>query len=227
MSSQEQRSVAGSLGLFVASLALLGVGGFVQFDDTSGLGSYQWNLPLGALAAVLGVAGIGVASVSAKARLWLGGALGLLDVFLIWQSTTNDGFRFVWDRNEGQLFLFQVALGLVALVLIATGLQPSPREAKAGTGEAKAGAGRWLVRVAAYLCGMALAAYFGFFIGADQYADRYCTQVGACDADDLRGLVWGVNGSLIALGVCLVLIVAVELVLRSRRKQQRKVSTLA
>lgn len=214
--------------MFVVGLVTLSSGGFVQFDDTSGFGSDQWNLPLGVLALVLVVAGIGVASVSATARLWLGGALGLLDVFLIWQSVTNDGFRFVWHGDEGELFLFQVALGLTALVLIATGLQPS-RDDAAAVVEAggKVDAGRWLVRTVLYLAGTAVAVFVAFFIGADQYADRYCTQVGACDADDLSGLVWGLNGSLIALGVCLVLIVAVELVLRSRRKQQRKVSTLA
>ncbi len=211
MSSQEQRSVGGSFGLLAASLALLGIGGFVQFDDTSGFGSDQWNLPLGGVALVLAVAGIGVASVSATARLWLGGALGLLDLLVLWQSVTNEGFRFVWDHNEGELFQFLVALGLTALALIATGLQPAPQ---AKSESAKPGAGRWLVRIAAYLCGTVIIVFVATWAGIDYYTPTVCDDC----LDGLKGVYWGAA----ALVACLVAVVVIEFVLRSQRKQQRK-----
>lgn len=238
MSSQEQQPVTGAaaaaLGFLVAGLVVLGFGRFVQFDNSSGYGSDQWVLPLGYLAAVLATVAVGVASADRIARLWLGGALAVLDVFLVWQTVTNQLFRFVWGGDEGELFLFEIALALIALLLIASGLQPlrhdragAGAEAKAGAeAGGKVGAGRWLVRTAVYLAGIVVAVIVGFFIGVRQYEARYCHQaVDSCEPDDLTGLVWGANGSLIALGICLVVIVATELVLRSRRQQQRKVGT--
>ncbi|WP_433002730.1 hypothetical protein [Kribbella sp. CA-294648] len=212
MTSQEHRSVptpvVGALGLLALGLVLLGVGGFVQFDDTAGFGSDQWVRPLGFIAALVAVAGVGVACLSAQARRWLGGALGVLDLFVIWQSVTNDGFRFVWNHDEGELFLLQVLLGLTALVLIATGLQPFKRPAGAG--------GRWLVRVAAYACGTAIAAYLAFNAGVWHYETQVCTNED-CDLGGLEGLFW----SIIAIGVCVAVAVVIEVVLLVKRRQRR------
>lgn len=218
MTSQEQRSVPApvvvALGLLALGLVLLGVGGFVRFHDGSGAGSDQWILPLGVLAALVVAAGAGISLVTTKSRLWFGGALVLLDAVLVWQSVTNDGFRFVWSGDQGEQFMLQVAIGMIGLVLLATAIQPP------GSAES------WLVRAALYLSGVVAAVIIAFFIGASAYDSKYCTEVGSCDADDLSGLVWGVNGGLIALGVGLVLIVTTELVLRSRR-QRAKVGTPA
>jgi hypothetical protein len=142
----------------------------------------------------------------------------VLDLVLAWQSLTNEGFRFIWMADEGELFLLEVAIGLVGLLLLATSVQVS-RPAADGAG----GGRHWLVRVALYLSGVVVAVIVAFFIGVSWYESKNCSQVGACDDDDLSGLVWGVSGSLIALAVGVVLIVVTELV----RRQQRKVGTSA
>jgi hypothetical protein len=220
MTTQEQRSlpspVVSALGLLGLGLVLLGVGGFVRFHDSSGSGSDQWILPLGVLAAVVAAAGAGVAFVSSQSSRWFGGALMLLDVVLVWQSVTNDAFRFIWQADEGELLLLEVAIGLLALVLLAMSIQLS-RPAT----DAEAGGQHWLVRAALYLSGVVVAVIVAFFIGVSWYDGKYCSQVAACDDDDLSGLVWGVSGSLIALAVGVVLIVVAELVLRSRRRQSK------
>jgi hypothetical protein len=225
MSSQEQRPVSGaaaaSLGLLVAGVAVLGIGRFVRLGKNLGYDSDARILPLGFLAAVLAIAAIGVATRNRTARLWLGGAFAVLDAVLIWQSITNVYFRFGWGGDEGEMVLFEVGLGLLALLLFATAIQPARQDG------VKVDAGRWLVRTVLYLAGIVLAVIVGFFSGANQYDAKYCAQVDACDDDDLSALVWGFNGMLIALGVCLVLIVAIEVFLRNRRKQQRKVATPA
>jgi hypothetical protein len=220
MTSQEQRSVpapvVGALGLLALGIVLLAVGGFVRFRDYSGFGSDQWIRPLGFLAALLALAGIGVACVTAQSRRWLGGALLVLDLFLIWQSATNDGFRFVWNHDEGELFLLQVLLGLVGLVLIATGLQPFKRPAP--------GSGRWLVRAAAYACGAAVATYLAVNAGVQHYDTTSCTDPGAdCDLSGLEGMVWG----LVALGVSAVVVVVIEVALWVVRRRRRTAGTPA
>ncbi|MEV8371285.1 hypothetical protein AB0P21_01010 [Kribbella sp. NPDC056861] len=213
--TQEHRAVpgqvVGALALLVVGLALLGAGGFVQFDDATGFGSDQWNLALGGLAAVVTVAAIGVAWANATARLWLGVVLGVLDVLLIWQTVANDGFRFVWHSDDAGLFLFEVVLGLIALVLIATGLQPSGRL----VGGPKVGAGRWLVRVAAYLCGTAVLTYFAFFAGIDHYDSQHDCLNYDCDLGGLEGMVW----SMVAIGLCALIAVTVEVTLWIRRRR--------
>jgi uncharacterized membrane protein len=163
--------------------------------------------------------------VTAQSRRWFGGALVVLDIVLAWQSLTNEGFRFIWMADEGELFLLEVAVGLVGLILLATSFQSS-RPAAGAAASAAAGGRHWLVRVAVYLSGVVVAVIVAFFIGVSSYEAKYCGQVASCDDDDLSGLVWGVTGSLIALAVGVVLIVVNELVLRSRR-ERRKVGTPA
>ncbi|MEV6414879.1 hypothetical protein [Kribbella sp. NPDC051718] len=218
MTSQEQRSlpspVVGGLGLLGLGIVLLGVGGFVRFHDSSGSGSDRWILPLGFLAALLAAGGVGIAFVSTQSRRWVGGALVLLDVVLVWQSAVNDGFRFIWMADEGELILLEIAIGLLGLVLLALSIQlPAP----------VAGGSNWLVRGALYLSSVVAAVIIGFFIGVRGYEAKYCGVGEGCDPDDLTGLGWGVTGSLIALAVGVVAIVVAEVVLR----QQRKVGTPA
>ncbi|GAA3538986.1 hypothetical protein GCM10022235_03110 [Kribbella ginsengisoli] len=220
MTTQEQRSlpspVVGGLGLLGLGIVLLGVGGFVRFHDNSGTGSDRWILPLGVLAALVAAGGVGVAFVSTQSRRWVGGALVLLDVVLVWQSASNSGFRFVWMADEGELILLEVAIGLIALLLLALSLQ-LPRPA------ASAGGLQWPARAALYLSGVVAAVIVGFFVGVRLYEAEYCGRPEGCDADDLTGLGWGVTGSLIALAVGVVVILVTEVV----RRQQRKVGTPA
>jgi len=115
-----------SLLLLVVALGLLFAGGFVQFDDTSGFGSERWILLLGGLACVAALVSVVAAWPDPKARLWLGIALAVLTGLLVWGSISNDGFRFIYHRSEGELALLELAIGLVAFVLIANGVQPAP-----------------------------------------------------------------------------------------------------
>jgi len=199
--------------LLVASVAAVSSGGFVFFNDTPDTVN-QRNFPLGAVAVVLAIAAIVLALRTATARLWLGGALGLLDLFLVWQSTTNNSFRFVWGSDEGEMFMFQVVLGLTALGLIATGLQPSPQPEASAAAEVKPSAGRWLVRAAAYLCGTVFIVFVATWAGIDYYTPTVCDDC----LDGFKGVYWGAA----ALAACLVAVVVIELVLRSQREQQRK-----
>ncbi len=200
-----------ALGLFVVGFVLLCVGRFVQFSDVTGSGSGEWVLPLGYLAALAGVASVVAAWSEAKARLWLGCLMALLLVFLVWQVVANSAFRFVWAADEGELLMFQVALGVVALALIATGLQP-PRKAE---GAASTGRGRWLVRAVIYLAATLLTAYVMYLIGTDYYQRTDCPDLETDCLAPVGGFIWG----LLSVPVCLVAVVVIELVLRNRRQQ--------
>ena len=201
----------------MVGLALLGAGRFVQFDQATDYNSFQWNLPLGGLAAIAAAAAIGVASANATARLWLGAILGLLDVFLIWQSITNVNFRFVWEGDEGPMMMFEIGLGLLALVLIATGLQPAKDRGRAP--EQRVGAGRWFVRAAVYLSATVLFAFVATFQGIEYYTPADCDEC----LDGLKGLYWGIA----ALGISLVVVVVIELVLLNQRRNRRRDSVSA
>ena len=189
--------------VFAAGLGLLFAGRFVQFHDVSGFGSDRWILPLGVLALVLAVGAVVIAWADPKARLWLGIAAAVLFALLVWQDLANDGFRFVWHHDEGELLAFEIVLALVAAVLMTT----------AGSA---LGAGRWLVRAAAYLCGSVAFVFVAYVAGVTYYDRTECR-----GADDeclalLGGMVWG----LIAVPVCLVAIVVIEVVLRRRRTER-------
>jgi hypothetical protein len=56
----------------------------------------------------------------------LGFAILGLDALVILQVITNDGFRFIWADDEGELFQFEVALGILGLALMTRSvLQPT------------------------------------------------------------------------------------------------------
>jgi hypothetical protein len=234
-----QRVAPGAaLGLFGLGLGLLCVGGFVQLDDTSGFGSEAWIMPLGVLALLAGLASVVVAAQDSGARRWLGAVFAVLVALLAWQSSTNAGFRFIWAGSEGELIQFQVGVGLLALVLLATGFQPKRSEASGraegaggGSGEAdraggadgsagkggSGGAGRWMVRGAVYLCCAALITYVAALAGIAHFEATECTDPGGeCDLAGLAGLVWGV----VALPASLAVALVIELVLWRCRKQR-------
>lgn len=206
-----------AVGLFAVGLVVLFAGGFVQFDDTSGFGYDQWILPLSVVSLAAAIASVVVAWTDSTARLLLGIAMTVLVAFLIWQCAVNDGFRFIWHGDEGELLQLQVVLGLTGLSLIATGLQPSREPQVGATNRADAGAGRWLVRAVVYLVGCLVAMYVAFIVGATYYEARECANTDEQCLAPLGGLVW----SVIVVPVSLVAIVVIELVLRNRRKRRR------
>lgn len=123
----DRRLVAALLLLDLSILTLV-LGHFVQLHDTSGFGSDEWNLPLGALAAALGVAAVVVAAPDRRARRALGIALLAGVAVLVLLQLTVDGFRFVWGSGEFELGALEVLLVCVGLVLVATGA-PRPSAA--------------------------------------------------------------------------------------------------
>jgi TRAP-type C4-dicarboxylate transport system permease small subunit len=205
-----ERRTAVSAGLVAAGLLLLAVGGFIQFDDFSGDGSADWNLPLGVMGVVAAVAAVPVAVNEPKARLWLGVTLGVLLALIFWQQLTNSGFRFIWFHDEGELGFLEIGLGLVAAVLVATGLQPGSSAAPRG--------GRWLVRAAVYLCGTVGLVVAAFIAGTAYYSATDCN-----DETDCLALLGGMLWSVIALPVAAVAIIVIEVVLRRRRNRQPEV----
>jgi cytochrome c oxidase assembly factor CtaG len=144
-------------------------------------------------------------------RLWLGIVLAVLCAWLAWH-VGNERFRFVWMGDEGEFLVFVVVLGLLAAVLIATGIQP-PRSA----GDARSGAGRWLVRGAAYLCACVALMLVALWAGTAYYDTTDCPTSDADCLSLLGGMVWAV----IAVPVTAVVVVVIELVLRRRRKERR------
>jgi hypothetical protein len=192
-----------SLVLFAVGLGLLCVGGFVQFDDTSGFGSDQWIFPLGLLAVVPVVAAVVIAWPEPRTRLALGIVLGVLTAVLIWQDIANDGFRFIWNQNEGELKQLEIVLFVLAFVLLTT----------AG---ARLGGGRWLLRAAAYLVGTVVVSLVVTVIGMVYHGETGC----APDADEclapLLGIFWGAA----AVVACVLAIVGIELILWFRRRRK-------
>src|SRR3954464_9997940 len=91
-----------------------------------------------------------------RLRRWFGVALLLLDAVLVWQSVTNDTFRFVWHADEGELLLLEVAVCLVGLVLLASSVQPAGPVT---------GGRHWLGRAAPFPSGGRGAGLLGLFLG--------------------------------------------------------------
>lgn len=207
----------GSLVLLVVAIGLLAGGRFVQFDDTSGFGSNQWNVPIGILAVIPAVAALVVASRHVRARVWLGIGLLVLSALLVLLSRVDRGFRFIWKADEGELQVLETVLVLTAAVLIATGLQPSSR-AGASTVESGQGAGRWLVRGSYYLWGTAAVMGAAFLAGVVYYNETYC---GAGGDTDCLALLGGMLWSVVSVPVSGVVIAIIELVLWRRRHRHR------
>lgn len=203
-----------ALTLFGAGLVLLAIGGFVQLDDTSGFGAQDWVLPLGLLALFVASASVGVALSQRAARRALGAAWALLDVVLIVLSSTDDGFRFVWGGDEGELVMFIVALGLGAAALLTPTLYVSRPAGARGTARGVSG---W-ARAVGYLVALVVAVFLAFLAGARHFEVTNCVGAGGeCDVAVLEGLLWAV----VALVVGLVAIAVNEWRLRTARPAVR------
>jgi hypothetical protein len=186
--------------LVAAALAALVIGRFVRLDDTSGFGSERFVLPWGYVAGVLALLSVVVAVPRRSSRRVLGVTLAVLDALLVLGQVVDDGFRFVWSRGEGELFVFQGGLGLAALVLLVPAFRPSSVTA----------------RLAGYVVTSAAVAYVAFQVGAQRYDSTYCDgpDVGDCDLGGLQGLVW----SVVAVLVVLVVVAVAEVALAVRRR---------
>lgn len=206
-----------ALSLFAASLVLLQLGGFIQLDDTSGFGSDRWNLPLGLLALFLAAVALGVALSERTARRALGGAWAVLAVALVVLSLTDDGFRFVWGGDEGELVMFMVGLALGAAALLTPTLYVR-RPAGDFVRDPEPPASGW-ARTVGYLCATVIAMYLAFHIGIRHFKSTQCVGTGGeCDVAVLEGLLWVV----VTFFLGIVAITANEW--RLRRRRPRKVS---
>jgi hypothetical protein len=207
-------AVLSSLALLLSAVAALFIGRFVQLDDTSGFGSDRWIVPLGVLAVLLTTGSLGVGIRDRAARRALGAALAVLDAFVIVLAAADDGFRFIWGRDEGELSVLQLALGLAALFLL-TPRFLSPR----ATDEARPA--RELTgwaRFAVYSTALVVAGFAAFHAGAAHFEATECSGPGfdgECDVAALEGLAWA--GAVFILVV--VAATAVE-VTRARRRRR-------
>jgi hypothetical protein len=199
-------------GLLGGSLALLYVGHFIEFDDLSGSGSQEWVMPVGLLAGLAAIGSCIVATTQPTVRRLLGGAIAALDAWLIWQAATNDGFRFIWGGDEGDLVLFQIGLGMTALVLM------TPRflviaESTGSTRSAPVLSGQ--ARALSYLGLSLLVVFSAFVLGMAHFESTQCSGPefdGECDLAGLEGMVWGM-----AALVCTAVVIAILEVIRLRR----------
>lgn len=203
------------LALLAASLVVLYAGGFIQFDDTSGFGSNRWVMPLGLAAGLLALCAIGFGIQDRTTRRALGGALAFLDALLILMSTTNDGFRFIWSGDEGELFYLQVVLGVAALFLLTPTFLSSSEATEEGPRPERS-LSAW-ARSAIYMTALTLSMFVAFFAGAAHFEATQCSGRdfdGECDVAALEGLLW--TGIALVLG--LIAIVVAEV---SRGRRQR------
>lgn len=192
-----------ALGLLLASLATLYVGRFIQFDDVSGFGHHEWVMTLGLLAGLIAISSVAVACQESTARRVFGAALLLLAVGMFVVAQTDDGFRFIWTTYEGELTLFTIGVGMVALLLLTPSFSATP-----------AGLSGYL-RGVSYLAATMLFAFVAFWAGVSYYDRTECAGDfdGECDLGILEGFVWAA----VALVVALSVIVTWEIVRRRRR----------
>ncbi len=213
-------AVPTALGLFGASLVLLLVGRFIQLDDTSGSGYNDSVLPLGYLAGVLGFAGVVVSSAERTARRLLGGVLLVLVAGVILLAVTDDGFRFIWRNDEGELMLFVITVGITALVL----LTPRFTAAAATTGSTQtAPAFSGWARGLIYLLASIAVTVIAFGLGAAHSDSTSCqdTSAGECDLSGVEGAAWAAA----ALALMIMVVILSEAVrFRRRARRQREAS---
>ncbi len=208
-------AVIASLALSVSAVAALFIGRFILFDDTSGFGSDRWIVPLGVLAVLLTTGSVGVGIRDRAARRALGAALAVLDAFLIVLAAADDGFRFIWGGDEGELIFLQIALGLAALFLL------TPRFVSPRTTD-EAGPARELTgwaRFAVYSATLVVVVFAAFHAGMAHFEATACRGPGfdgECDVAALEGVVWA--GAALVLVVVAATFLEVE---RARRSRQR------
>lgn len=115
------------------SLGALYAGHWIQFDDVSGFGHAKSQLPFAVLATALALGALVVVIPDRQSRRWLGLALAATDVLVVVLAVTDDGFRFIFGGDEGELFLLGCGMAVVAVALLVFDTrQPTnadPREA--------------------------------------------------------------------------------------------------
>jgi hypothetical protein len=207
-----------ALGLFAGSLALLRLGQFIQFNDTSGFGADEWILPLGVLAGLAAIASVIVAAGDRTALRLLGAALLALDALLIWQAATNDGFRFIWTTYEGELILLQIALGMTGLLLVAS---RSTRQPDTSTATRAAAQAKVWVPVPIHLGASALVTLVAFGLGTAHFQSTQCGGPdfdGECDLAGLEGMVWAAA----AIGLMTLAGIVIFIVAHVRKSRARR-----
>lgn len=220
-----RRTVTTTLTLFVATLATLRIGRFIQFDDRSGFGDADMILPLGAVAVALAVASLVTSLKDPVARRSLGVAMAILDVTIVAIAATDDGFRFVWTTYEGELLQFEVVLGLVALVLLTPAfLRPSNSGAPGGSTARPEGARltAW-ARGSLYLCALAAGMFVAFLLGAAHFEATQCKEPGGgeCDIALLEGMLWAAAALLLGIAAIAVAEIRLALTRRASRRALR------
>lgn len=196
-----------TLVLLLLSLALLWVGNFIQFDDTSGFGSDDWLMPYAGLALLAAVASILLSLSDLRARRSLGVALLVLDGLIVIQAWTNPGFRFIWSGDEGETFMFEVALLLCGLALMTRSVyrpavhpapvMSAPEEAQVAGDLEMTG---W-ARFVAYLAAGTVLTFFAFFVGVAQFEATECgdSSGGECDLSILGGFIWAAGAVVLSV----------------------------
>lgn len=217
------RSVITTLALFLASLVALRVGQFIQFDDRSGFGDADMVMPLGVLAVLLALGALVAGSKESMARRSLGGALLILDATIVAIAASDDGFRFIWTTYEGELFTFEIMLGVTGLVLLTPAfLSPSRPAGPAGDAvevvQESPRLTAW-ARASIYLCLLTIAMFSAFVVGVSYYETTECSgpEGGECDMAAFGGIFWAM--CTFVLGV--IVIVATEVVLAVKRRSRR------
>ncbi|NIK59946.1 hypothetical protein [Kribbella shirazensis] len=190
-----------SLALLAVTLGLLAAGGFISFTDGGGP---DWTFSVAKLMVIPAAAAVVVAWPEPKARLWLGIVLGVLTLLIVWEQVVNVSFRFIWVGSEAELMYFEGFVFLLSCLLVTT----------AGVA---LGAKPWLLRIPAYLIGIA-AVTMTFGLLSAWFFGRSCTgeEEQGCMAA-AGGLVVGMAAGII---VCPLLILVVELILWVRRRRK-------
>lgn len=173
-----------SLGLLAAALVLLGTGGFVQLDDTSGFGSERWDLPAGALAGLLTIVALVVGvSGDVRERRTTGWAMATIATCVLAVDAVTPGFRLVWGESEGEGAMLQAVLVLAALALLLPGRGRSDGHRRVATGT-------WAV---AWVLGLAVVVPVAFALGTAHFEATQCSGVGfdgECDLGGVEGILW-------------------------------------
>lgn len=147
------------------SLGMLYAGRWIQFDDVSGFGHAKSQLPFAVLAAALALGALVVVTPDRRSRRWLGLALAATDLLVLVLAVTDDGFRFIFGGDEGELFLLACGMAVVAVALLvfdtrqSTNAEP-PEAATVGNGgrDRRDGATPWILGLALLACWLLVAA---------------------------------------------------------------------
>lgn len=210
------KRTSSTLGLLVASVVVLHLGRYVQYDDTSGSGSNEWVTALGPLAFVAAAASVVTALPEARSRRALGVAWCVTGAAIVVGAVLVDGFRFIWSDSDGELVLFVPAVVLGGLGLVGSA---APRRAGVATPTVPG-----LLRLVLYVAGTALLSMLAFGLGAAHFDATRCDgpEVTDCDLAGLEGLIWA--AVTVVLGLLGSIVNETRLLVRNRRRPPTPVS---